>query len=230
MRIGVNLTRNTERTEKKPFGYVSLYINNEFFLNSFQIRKNLKNGNYFVSTPSKYFTDKNGVEKNKAIIEVQKSFKGVADKIIDAYEELEKSTEKSIKIALGDEEKPYTVKATTYLKPPVEIKNGHIIGKAKINIDDMFIINDVSIIKDSKNEIQILYPSYAKTNVEGIKEFQEFCNPITSDCRTKFLDSIKESIVKAEEYQKQHSQTNTQSKTQGQSQHNEQLQEDAPVI
>ena len=80
MKITVNLTRNTEWADKKPYGYVAIYLNDEFYLNSFQIRKNLSNDNYFVSTPGKYYTDKEGVEKSKAVIEVQKSFKGVADK------------------------------------------------------------------------------------------------------------------------------------------------------
>ena len=226
MKITVNLTRNTEWADKKPYGYVAIYLNDEFYLNSFQIRKNLSNDNYFVSTPGKYYTDKEGVEKSKAVIEVQKSFKGVADKIIEAYKELEKNNEKTVKLNLGDEQKPYSVKATTYLKPEVDIKNGKIIGKAKINIDDMFTINDVSVIRDNKQEIQILYPSYQKTNEEGIKEFKEFCNPITADCRTKVLDAVKESVVKAEEWQKNHPKEAAKEQTESQEQNQSQ---DAPV-
>lgn len=226
MKITVNLTRNTEWADKKPYGYVAIYLNDEFYLNSFQIRKNLSNDNYFVSTPGKYYTDKEGVEKSKAVIEVQKSFKGVADKIIEAYKELEKNNEKTVKLNLGDEQKPYSVKATTYLKPEVDIKNGKIIGKAKININDMFTINDVSVIRDNKQEIQILYPSYQKTNEEGIKEFKEFCNPITADCRTKVLVAVKESVVKAEEWQKNHPKEAAKEQTESQEQNQSQ---DAPV-
>lgn len=226
MKITVNLTRNTEWADKKPYGYVAIYLNDEFYLNSFQIRKNLSNNNYFVSTPGKYYTDKEGVEKSKAVIEVQKSFKGVADKIIEAYKELEEKNEKTVKLNLGDEQKAYFVKATTYLKPEVDIKNGKIIGKAKINIDDMFTINDVSVIRDNKQEIQILYPSYQKTNEEGIKEFKEFCNPITADCRTKVLDAVKESVVKAEEWQKNHPKEAAKEQTESQEQNQSQ---DAPV-
>lgn len=226
MKITVNLTRNTEWADKKPYGYVAIYLNDEFYLNSFQIRKNLSNDNYFVSTPGKYYTDKEGVEKSKAVIEVQKSFKGVADKIIEAYKELEEKNEKTVKLNLGDEQKPYFVKATTYLKPEVDIKNGKIIGKAKININDMFTINDVSVIRDNKQEIQILYPSYQKTNEEGIKEFKEFCNPITADCRTKVLDAVKESVVKAEEWQKNHPKEAAKEQTESQEQNQSQ---DAPV-
>ena len=218
MKVTVSLTRNEERTEKQPYGYLSIYLNDEFYLNSFQIRKNLKNENFFVSTPGKYFVNKEGVEKNKQIIEVSKAFKGVSDKILDAYKELEANGEKTTKISLGDENKPIEFSAKTYLTNPVDIKNGQIIGKAKISVNDMFTINDVSVIRDKEQNIQILYPSYEKTNAEGVKEYKNFCNPITAECREKVLGAIKDSVVKAEEWQKNHQKENAQTQAQSQGQ------------
>ncbi|MBR1453093.1 MAG: septation protein SpoVG family protein [Lachnospiraceae bacterium] len=229
MKVTVNITRNAERTEKQPYGFVSIYLNDEFYLNSFQIRKNLSNGNYFVSAPNKFYVDKEGVEKAKMIIEIKAAFKGIADKIIENFKELEQKNEKVAKISMG-EEKPINYKVQTYLKEPVAIKNdGKIIGKAKLSIDDIFTINDITVIRDKEQKAQILYPSYNKTNVEGEKEYKEFCNPITADCRSKVLEEVEKSIVKAEEWQKQHS-NQAQTKTQEQTQAPKAQTNDAPVM
>ncbi len=217
MKVTSNITRNIDRTDKQPYGFVSIYLNDEFYLNSFQIRKNLSNGNYFVASPNKFYVDKEGVEKAKAVIETKVAFKGIADKIIEAFKELEEKNEKVVKISMG-EEKPINYKVQTYLKEPVAIKNdGQIIGKARLSIDEIFQVNDITVLRDKEQKAQVLYPSYIKTNVEGVKEYKEFCNPITADCRNRVLEEVEKSIVKAEEWQKQQEaqvQTNTKEQKQ----------------
>ena len=178
-------------------GFATVVFGESFKVTNIAILENSE-GNLFVSMPryrSSEVDEKNNYIYKDICNPITREFRTeLYDTILDGYKN---AGNENREVTKEPEMPSFAVKVTPY-----EREGSNIKGLARIYLDDIFVINNVSVIH-GKNDVFVAMPSYKtkQTDKEGKAVYQDICFPITKEFRERLygeiVETYKEEKVKA---------------------------------
>lgn len=163
-------------------GLANITIDDKFSINSIRlIRRHDEDNTYRIMFPDRPSSQTQSGYKNIAYPKSSDLYYEIYNAIIDSYY-------KGETVTINNDARDYTVNATVFNRNSVR-------GYAQINFGNEFIVDDITIYKDSRQgrEDFVSMPSYKKND----GTYQNICNPITKEAYAEFNTAIKNAYQSA---------------------------------
>lgn len=196
MRYEVNVSR-LENPSGNIRGFVNVVFNNCFKVSNIAVVEG-KEDNIFVSMP-RYATSRGDEDYKDVCNPITKEFREeLYGTILDAFDSLEPG--EHTRVDVGKEEKEpldFNVKVT-----PFEREGSNIRGLARVYLEDVFVVNNVSLL-EGRNGLFVAMPSYKakQSGKSGKGEYQDIVYPITREFREELYGAVMDAYELAKEGQ-----------------------------